>query len=725
MQDVLSEAVGLHQTGHLGAAAHLYQKVLAQEKGNVDALHLYGVLHHQRGDHARAAELIGQAVALRPNVPAFHANLAETYRALGEVERAVGCCRAALHLSPFYPEALCNLGIALEALGRSVEAVEQFEHAVALRPDFAAAYSNWGIALRTLGRREEALAQFRRAIELDPSFPPARTNLGQILLDLGKAELALEHAQEAVRLQPNLAAVHHNLGNVLRALERPIEARAAYLEALRLDPELAQAHAHLGFALQGEGKLGEALPWLKKAVELEPENATFWEYLAELCLELEEFEQAIPCWERVLTLGSQERATPHVSLGWALQEEGRLFEARKHYEIALRVAPDYAGAQLNLGGVHEELGELDRAEAAFREALRLQPAYAIPLGRLATLLRGKLAGSDRAAIEARLADLELGDKPRAQLLFGLAQVLDAQGDYARAADCLRQANTLALSLARDRREYNPAEHEKFVDSLLTVWEGGRFARMAGLGSASRRPVFIFGLPRSGTTLIEQILASHSRVYGAGELRLGRQSFEALPATLGRCDPPLQCLPELDAASIRQLADRHLEKLSGLADPKFEHIVDKMPDNYLYLGLLSLMFPQATFIHCRRSLRDVAVSCWMTDFRSIRWANDPHHIATRFQQYCRLIEHWKRVLPMRLHEVDYEDTVMDLEAVARRLVAAAGLEWEPACLEFHRTQRPVRTASVIQVRQPVHQQSVARWKHYESELAELFAALPDE
>ena len=169
--------------------------------------------------------------------------------------------------------------------------------------------------------------------------------------------------------------------------------------------------------------------------------------------------------------------------------------------------------------------------------------------------------------------------------------------------------------------------------------------------------------------------------------------------------------------------RHLDALRRLDGGDAECVVDKMPDNYMYLGLLAAMFPNAVFIHCRRDLRDVAVSCWMTDFRSIRWANDPDHIAHRFRQYRRLMDHWRAVLPVTIHEVDYEETVADLEGVARRLLAACGLEWDPACLEFHRTNRPVRTASVAQVRQPVYKQSVARWKNYERELADLFAALP--
>jgi hypothetical protein len=151
----------------------------------------------------------------------------------------------------------------------------------------------------------------------------------------------------------------------------------------------------------------------------------------------------------------------------------------------------------------------------------------------------------------------------------------------------------------------------------------------------------------------------------------------------------------------------------------------MPDNYLYLGLLAAMFPAAVFIHCRRDLRDVAVSCWMTDFRTIRWANDPGHIASRFREYRRLMDHWRAVLPVAIHEFDYEETVTDLEAVARRLLEACGLEWDPACLEFHRTRRNVRTASLAQVRQPIYKTSLARWRNYERALAELFEALPGE
>jgi tetratricopeptide (TPR) repeat protein len=724
MQDVLTSAIELHRSGQLGQASQLYQKILAREQENPEALHLFGVLNHQQGQNTRAIELIGRAVALRPNSHIYHANLAEAYRALGDFERAAGCCRAALAIWPDYPEALSNLGAALQGLGQHDESVAHLRRALELRPDFVVAHNNLGIGLRELGQTDSALEHFRRAVELDPRFAPAQTNLGQILVDRGQAEEALPHCQEAVRLDPNSAVLHHNLGNALRALEKHVDAKAEYLEALRLNPKLALANAHLGLVLQREGQLADALVWIKKGVELEPDNADIWVWMAELYDDMEEPLESIPCWERVIEL-EPDRAGAYLSLGWALQEEGKLDLARRHYDTAIRLKPDHGGAYLNLGGLHEEIGDLAAAESAFRTALKLQPTYALPHARLATLLRTKMPAEDLAALEERLTDDTLPEGPRGRLLFALAQALDGQGDHARAAQCLREANALTVESNIKRRDYDPDDHERFMDGLLSGFNPDLFARLAAAGSPSRRPVFVFGLPRSGTTLIEQVLASHSQIHGAGELRLARRSFEAIPGLLGRSVSPRECIPLLDAPTALSLAKLHLEYLNEYDGGRNPRIVDKMPDNYMYIGLLSVMFPNAVFIHSRRDLRDIAVSCWMTDFRSIRWANDQNHIAKRFQQYHRVMNHWKAVLPVPIHEVNYEETVTDLESVARRLIEACGLAWEPTCLEFHRTLRPVRTASVTQVRQPVYQRSVARWKHYESDLGELFAQLPRE
>src|SRR6185437_14965648 len=202
-----------------------------------------------------------------------------------------------------------------------------------------------------------------------------------------------------------------------------------------------------------------------------------------------------------------------------------------------------------------------------------------------------------------------------------------------------------------------------------------------------------------------------------ELRYTRDDFESFPSVLNRAESPMKCMGQLDRETIQRVGQRHLDRLRAL-NGTAARIVDKMPDNYLYLGFLAVLFPRAKFIHCRRDLRDVAVSCCITNFRHIRWANDPGHIVSRFREYRGIMEHWRATLPVSIFDVSYEDTVADLEGVARRLVAWCGLDWEPACLAFHETKRPVRTASVTQVRQPLYTRSVARWKHYEAALGSL-------
>jgi tetratricopeptide (TPR) repeat protein len=724
MQDVLRAAISLHQSGDLAQASALYQKILANERENAEAMHLLGVLSHQQGAHARAVELISRAVAHKPNMPAFHANLAEAYRATGDYERAIGSCKAAIALKPDYPEALANLGLALQAAGRRDEAGEQFRRAIEQRPGFAAAHNNLGNLLREAGRTDEALSHFRRAVELDPADALARTNLGQMLLERGQPLEALPHCEEAIRRLPGVAALHHNLGNVLREMGELDRAQAAYVQAIRLEPGLAKAHAHLGLVLRRKRRLDDALVCLKRATELEPSDPAFPEFLGDLYAERLEFVEAIKCYQQALASASGANARLHLSLGWALQEEGQLSEASQQYHEAKRIQPGLAAVHNHLAGIHEEHGELDLAEAAYRRAFALEPRSPLALARLGNLLGGRLPASDQALLEERLADSSVTPEMRARLAFALAHVLDARGGYPAAARWLQEANALTIETRLGLNDFVPADHERFVDNLLNHFKEDFFARIAGSGSQSRRPVFVFGLPRSGTSLVEQFLASHPRVHGAGELRLGRQSFEAIPRLLGRNAHPMDCIRDLDAETIGRLAELHLDRLKALAPGTAERVIDKMPDNYMYVGLLATLFPRGVFIHCRRDLRDVALSCWMTDFRSMSWPSRTAHIAARFQQYRRLMDHWSKVLPVAVNEVDYQEAVNDLEGVARRLVEACGLEWDSRCLDFHRNKRPVRTASLVQIRRPVYKTSVGRWKNYESELATLFDALPE-
>jgi hypothetical protein len=219
------------------------------------------------------------------------------------------------------------------------------------------------------------------------------------------------------------------------------------------------------------------------------------------------------------------------------------------------------------------------------------------------------------------------------------------------------------------------------------------------------------MPRSGTTLIEQILASHSQVRAGGELSFIGQSFESLPGVCGRTGSPADCIAQLDQHQVAELARRYLGQLPQLPVRK-SRVTDKMPDNYLHIGFIHLLFPHARIIHCRRDPRDIAVSCWLTSFRAIRWASREEHIAERMREYGESTEHWRRVLPNRMLEVQYEELVADPAPVVRRLLDWAGLAWEEACLNFHQNSHPVRTASVVQVREPIYKRSAGRWRSYD-------------
>jgi tetratricopeptide (TPR) repeat protein len=716
----LSTALRYHQRGQLEIAARHYQTILTANPDHPEALHLLGVLEHQVGNHSRAIELIGRAIQLQPGIAVFHANLGEVHRVVGQLDRAAGCCRMALQLQSENPDATNCLGLVLLAQGQTEAAISHFRDALRWRPSFPLACNNLGNALRLAGDEEAALLHFRQAVHLDANLAAGHSNLGQLLLEHKQLDEAYAHLREAVRLRPDFAEAHSNLGNVLREMSRPEEARASYLKALRLNPHVGMIHNNIAQALQEEGRLEEAFAWYQRALQLDPNSARIHCNLASLLAEQEKYEDAVARYELARQLDPSYAPT-HNGLGWIRHEQGRYDEARALYQEAIRLDPDLSPAHCNLGTVREELSDFAGAEASFREALLHDARLPGALASLATMLRSKLPEADLAAIRALLNDLYLAPGQRGTLHFGLAQVFDACGAFTEAAEHLEQANRIAWTEWQKRGQgYDQAKHTQFVDRLLDTFTPAFFEKHRHAGLDSERPVFIVGLPRSGTTLTEQILAGHSRAFGAGELRFGRDDFEMLAESADE-GKQLAALGNLEAATIRRIAGVHLGRLSELS-ANADRVVDKMPDNYLYLGLLAVLFPNAKFLHCRRDLRDVAVSCWMTNFRHIRWASDQEAIAARFADYQRVMEHWRRVLPMPVLEIDYEETVADLEGVARRLVDWCGLEWEPACLAFHEGKRPVRTASVAQVRQPIYKRSVARWKQYAPALGSLFARL---
>jgi len=608
----------------------------------------------------------------------------------GRLEQAARLYEAALAQAPEHPTTLHLLGLVTLQRGDPARAAALVSRAIAVCSTEAAYHATLAEAYWALGQLDRTVSAYQSALRLHPDHPEYHCNLGATLIDLGALDEAVSHFRAAIRLRPDFAAGHNNLGNALRLQGDRSSAIEHFRKAVQLDPGSAEARSNLGEMLLDSDQPTEALTYCREAVRPRPSSPL------------------------ALT-----------NLGNVLHALGRLDEAQACFHQAIAQQPDLAGPHAALAGLFEELGDFDRSERELREALRHDPRHAGALARLATRLRDKLPNADRSAIESRLADPGLPARDRWTLQFGLAQADDARGEFAQAADLARQANALQQADFEERgKSYDPLTHRALVDRLLATFTTDYFSRVRGFSLPTRRPVFVVGLPRSGTTLVEQILASHPSVFGAGELRLVREILDLLPQAAGRDAPPLDCVAQVDQKAIRELAQRHESALQAMGGAALR-VVDKMPENTLYLGWIATLFPQAILIHCRRDLRDVACSCWMTHLAHVRWACDPDHIATRINDHLRLMDHWHRVLPIPMLEVDYESMVADPEREARELVAWCGLDWDPVCLSFHENRRPVRTASAAQVRQPVHSRSVGRWKNYEGPLATLFAKIQEE
>ena len=613
-----------------------------------------------------------------------------------------------------------NQGLVFKDQGNLAEAAECWRRTIALEPGNTQALNNLGNVLREQGELDDAVACFRRALQLQPDLARLHYNLANALRDQEKPEEAVAAYRRAVALAPDYAEAHSNLGNVLRGLGRFDEAEACWRRTAELRPNVAEIHFNLSVAYMDRENFLEAAASCRRAIALKPDFAEAHNNLGNALRELGALDEAAACCRRAVALNPA-LAEAHNNLGNALKDRGEFDEAIACYRRAAALRPDFVKAHIKLGTALVQVGDFRAAAESFRTALGHDRDSASAHFHLAELLCGELPDDDFAAQLRLLADGTLADWQRMLLEYGVAQVLDARGEYAAAAGHLVPANALQLALSRERgRDYDPLEHQRFVTGMIELSTPEFFAQRRGWGVDAETPVFVVGLPRSSTTLIEQILAAHSQVFAAGEIRL-------VPATLAALTPPsgdlLAGIRGADRQLVRSIAERHLERLRALGGLALR-IVDKLPENYLFLGPLAVLFPRARFIHCRRDLRDVAVSCWTTHFQEIRWANDQDHIVAHFRQYLRVMEHWRKVVPAPLLEIEYEQTVEDLEGVARQLIAFCGLPWEPGCLDFHLAKRPVTTASSVQVRQPVYRTAVARWRNYEQPLASLFARLED-
>jgi tetratricopeptide (TPR) repeat protein len=476
----------------------------------------------------------------------------------------------------------------------------------------------------------------------------------------------------------SLALASHQAGRLGEALTH-------YDGMLAIRPDLPQIHNNRGLALAELGRLEEAAESYQRAAQIKPDN-------------------------------------PETLCNWGvtLAQLERPDAAEAKFRRAVTIDPGFAGAYNNLGLVLKERGRLAEAVRATERAIRLAPretAYYDNLAAIASFSTGDpyLTALDALAHQAA----SLSDVKRMHLHFALAKAREQSGHWESAFRHLLAAN----ALKRAQIAYDEAATLGQIDRIRAVFTPQFIKDREGAGAASRVPVFIVGMPRSGTTLIEQILASHPEVFGAGELSLFEQAVGAACGAFAPAPAISALVSELSRGQLRDLAGHYLERLLSRAAGA-ARITDKMPANFLFAGLIHLAFPNATIIHVIRDPLDTCVSCFSVHFTK----GQPHtydlaELGRYYRHYQSLMEHWRRVLPPgRIVDVHYEDLVADLESVARRVIAHCGLPWNARCLDFHRTDRAVRTASAVQVRKPIYQNSVGRWRRHKNFLGPLLAEL---
>jgi tetratricopeptide (TPR) repeat protein len=630
---------------------------------------------------ARFAELEARARALLETFP--HAGL--VWQLLGialskQGKDALHALMAAVEYLPGDAVANLNLGNALGRSGRLEEAAASYRRALSIQPDFAEAHNNLGDVQLELGRLAEAAGSFRRAIQIRPELAAGHQNLGKTLLRLGHYEEALNSCQHAVRLAAESPETHNSLGNAFSRLGRFDDAIASFRRSLALRPDFAEAHANLANALRSTGRLDEAVNGYRLALRIKPGFVS-----------------------------------AYIELATALRLQRLSSESEAACREALRIAPESAAAFAVLAELRADTGRFSEAEECFKRAVSNDPESAEAWAGLARVRR--MTTADHAWLDATQSLAQRGLPPQREmtLRYAIGKYFDDVRDFPAAFDNYRRANELAR---RCGPVHDQARVRRSIDLIIRSHDSAWLGKERGAVGRSGRPVFIVGMLRSGTSLAEQILASHPAVYGAGELTYWSTQLAAL---LSAGSTTSTCQLQVEDARLASLRGGYLALLQQMSAGA-TRVLDKLPTNFLALGLIRAALPDARIIHMRRNPIDTCLSIYCQPFEAVNtYTHDLEDLADYYREYQRLMNHWRTVLPEgAMLEVPYEGLVADTQAWTRAMLQFMDLPWDPRCLEFNRTPRTVVTASKWQVRQAIDASSVERWRHYESFLGPLLS-----
>ncbi len=674
-----------HQAaGRLAEAEALLKKILQVSPGNPYALHTLGIVAHMAGKTDVAAKLVEQAIKNKGDVPLFHSNLAEMYRLLKRLD----------------------------------DAVESGKRAVALDPRLVAAQGNLGVAYYDRGDYDEAESCQRAALAINPKFAPSLNNMGSIMRARRDRDAAIDWYRRAVQANPEYLESLNNLGATLTEADRTEEGMAVLNQVLAKNPNYAEAHCNRGFAFLGQSKINQAFDCFQTGLRLRNDYPEAYQGIARGWQELYDLDKAEAAARKALELGP-DMPEAHATLGSIYVAQGRPDLGRQCFEKAIELDPDLPSGRLGLGNILVEEGKFGEAEALFRTVVDIPGEQTSALFSMVQTKKIKPGDEIIARLESYAEKIDnLPESKAIQVHFALGKVYDDLGDADRSFPHFMKG----CAIKRSKIEYDADEKDRYYEQIKTIFTRQFIDGRRGNGDPSSLPIFVLGMPRSGTTLTEQIIASHPDAFGAGELtdlmRLvnRRQHYgDDFPGSVAQMKP----------SEFAELGRKYAEGLR-LRDPRAKHITDKLPSNFLHVGLIHLMLPNAKIVHVNRHPLDTCISCYTRLFaHNQNQTYDLYELGRFYKGYSDLMKHWRAVLPKgAFYDLQYEALTDDTEAEAKKLIAYCGLEWNDSCLAFHENKRNIRTASVHQVRQPIYKTSVARWKKYEKFLGPLIEGLGD-
>ena len=634
------------------------------------------------------------------------------YVALGEFEKGICFYQKAIKTDPNYAKAYYNLGCVFQDLSRINDAIECYKSSIKIDSNFAEAHNNLGTSLIDLGKTEDAIECFKKALEINPDYLEARYSLA-LQFQIQGSRNSIEHFKKIIELKPDFADVFNRLGIIYYEFDQIENSIKAFKSAMEIKPNSSDAYNNLGNVLKNLGHYDEALEYSLKAIELNPTFVAAYNNLGNIYSELQQFDHAIKSFRRAIKLNPS-YSEAYFNLGLVYEEYGNSSDAVRSYKKALDINPDFVDALNNLGNVYIELGLKNEAISCYENALQIKPNFANIHRNLSTIKKFKEGDAQIDVIKSLLAKNNLIASDRINLCFALANAyrnLNKKEELIKIlneGNCLRKLE-LKYSFDNDR--------DKHLFYLESVKDALRDLNYPDQYPSEIKPIFIVGMPRSGTSLLEQIISSHSQVHGAGELDF---LIKAISPIVEECISKNSRITGTDLNLIRE---KYFHSLASL-NSKEKIISDKMPTNFEYIGYILLSIPDAKIINLKR---DPMATCWSIYSHyfpsgGFDFAFSMDDIADFYNSYNLLMHQWHKLFPGKIYDIQYENLTKNQEFETRMLLDYCDLDWEENCLNFQDNLRSVKTASVLQVKKGIYQGSSEVWKEYESFLTPLINRL---